>query len=48
MRGAKTVLVRILVAAAGSELHDSLDTDAQGSQLLQHEALRHPLAEVFN
>jgi hypothetical protein len=29
----------MLVAAAGSELHYSVNTDAQRSQLLQHDAL---------
>jgi hypothetical protein len=43
-----TVLGWIVVAAAESDLHHSLDTDANGSHLLQHDALRHPLSDVFN
>jgi hypothetical protein len=43
-----TVLGRILIAAAGAELHDTLDTNVQGSQLLPNDALRHPFAEVLH
>ena len=43
-----TVISRFLVTAAGTELHHSLDTNTHGSQLLQHGALRHPLAQVLD
>jgi hypothetical protein len=41
------VLVRITVATAEPELHHSVFSDAQGSELLQHDALRHPITEIF-
>jgi hypothetical protein len=39
--GGRAVLCRFLFAAAGSQLHDSLDTNIQGFQLLPDDALRH-------
>ena len=36
------------IAAPRSELHDSLDTDAQGLELLPDYAFRHVPAKVFN
>jgi hypothetical protein len=43
-----TVLGRVLIAAAGAELCDSLDTNVQGFQLLSNDAVRHPLPEILN
>jgi hypothetical protein len=48
VRGWGTVLGRILVAAAVSELHDPLYTNVQGFHLLSYDALRHPLSEVLD
>jgi hypothetical protein len=38
----------VLIAVAGSQLHDSLNTDVQGFQLLPDDALRHTLPRFFN
>jgi len=48
VEGGRTVLGRILVAASGSELHDSLDTNVQGLQLLPDGALRHSFAHILH
>ena len=37
-----------MITAPRMELHDSLDTNGQGSQLLPDEALRHLPAQDFN
>jgi hypothetical protein len=42
-----TVHVRVLIAAAGSELRNSLDTNIPGFQLLSYDALRHPFPEIL-
>ena len=41
MWGGRAVFSGVLVATAESELHDSLDTNVQGFELLSDEALRH-------
>jgi hypothetical protein len=38
----------VLIAAPRAELHDALDTDSQGLNLLPDDALRHLPAEVFH
>ena len=40
MRGRRVVLGGVVVAAAGMELHDTLDTNVQGFQLLTDDTLR--------
>ena len=46
--GGRTVLGRILVAAPGTELQDSLDTNVQKIQLLPDDALRHFFAQILH
>jgi hypothetical protein len=41
LRGRMEVLGGVLVAATRAELHDTLDTNVQGFQLLMDEILRH-------
>ena len=48
MRGRGSVFGSVLIAAPTVELHDSLDTDAQGFQLLSNDSLRRISVEVFN
>jgi hypothetical protein len=43
----RAVLGGVLVMAAGSELHDPLNLNVQGFQLLTDSALRHPLAQIL-
>jgi hypothetical protein len=38
----------VLVAAAGSQLHDSLDTNVQRFQLLPYDVLRHTPTQVLH
>jgi hypothetical protein len=40
-------LGRFLIAAAGAELRDSLETNVQGFQLLSDDALRHLFFQVL-
>jgi len=44
---ARTILGWVLVAMAGMQLRDSLDTNVQGLQLLSDDALRHVLPGFF-
>jgi len=44
MRGRRAIIDEVLVAAAGAELHDTLDTIAQGFQVLTDDTLRNFLA----
>jgi hypothetical protein len=43
-----TVLGWVLVATAGTQLRDSLDTNVQGLELLPNDALRHAPAQVVH
>jgi hypothetical protein len=43
-----TVHSKVLIAAAGAKLRDSLDTNVQGFQLLSGDALRHSFPEVLH
>jgi hypothetical protein len=45
--GGRAVFGGFLVTAPGSQLHDSLDTNVQGIQLLPDDALRHSLTQVL-
>ena len=42
------VLVGVLVAAAGSHLHDSLDKNVQGFELLPDNALSHTPTQLLH
>jgi hypothetical protein len=46
--GGRAVFGWVLIAAAGSQLHDSLDTNVQGCQLLPDDALRHTPTQVLH
>jgi hypothetical protein len=41
-------ILKILVAAARSELHSSLDTNVLGFQVLSDDVLKHQLFEILN
>jgi hypothetical protein len=47
VRSGRAVLGGVLVAAAGSELHDSLNLNVQRFQLLPDSVLRLPLAKIL-
>jgi hypothetical protein len=42
------VLLRVLVTAPQAKLHEPLDTDAQGFQLLSDDVLKHAETQVLN
>jgi hypothetical protein len=44
----RAVFRSVLKAAPGSQLHDSLNTNVQGFQLLPDDALRHTPAQVLH
>jgi hypothetical protein len=46
--GERTVLRCVLVATAGTQLRDSLDTNVQGLELLPVDAIRHAPAQFFH
>ena len=46
--GWRTVLGRVLVTTARTQLRDPLDMNAQGLELLPDDALRHATAQVFH
>jgi hypothetical protein len=48
VRSGRAVLGGVLVAEAGSELHDSLNMNDKGFKLLKDSALRHPLAQIIH
>ena len=48
MRRHRAVLLGVLVTEPRAELHDPLDTDAKGSQLLSADFLRHAATQVLN
>jgi hypothetical protein len=47
MEWGRAVFGWVVVAAAGSQLHDSLDTNVQGFQLLTNDAFRHTPAQIL-
>jgi hypothetical protein len=48
VRSGRAVLGGVLVVAARSELHDPLNLNVQGFQLLPDSVLRHPLAQILH